>query len=84
MVIANKGERETGVTGDEAQGTKGRRKKRGEAASVFGRLWAPVSVGNELVDYQVCNDAEVCFLFWMRKASSSHTGCGYTPFTHLP
>ena len=84
MVIANKGESETGVTGDEAQGTKGRRKKRGEAASVFGRLCAPVSVGNELVDYQVCNDAGVCFLFWMRKASSSHTGCGYTLFTHLP
>ena len=25
------------------------------------------SVGIELVDYHVCNDAGVCFLFWMRK-----------------
>ena len=72
------------MSGDEAQGTKGRRKKRGEAASVFPQLWAPVSVGIELVDYQVCNDAGVCFLFWMRKASSSHTGCGDTPLAHLP
>ena len=36
--ISHKGERETGVTGDEAQGTMERRKRRGEARFLPSRL----------------------------------------------
>ena len=40
--VAYKGERETRVTGDEAQGTMGRRNKRGEAG--LGRFLLPASL----------------------------------------
>ena len=36
--ISHKGERKTGVTGNEAQGTMGRRKRRGEARFLPSRL----------------------------------------------